>query len=307
MTDTTLEDIPYNRDFDVKPGDVMRVSPRVRRILADNPGPFTFKGTNTYIVGEGHVAIIDPGPDDPVHVIAMLSALQDETVSAILVTHTHNDHSPAARALKEATGAEIIGCAPYAPARALELGEINPLDSANDLSHQPDWVLHEGERFQGDGFSLVCVETPGHTMNHLAFALPEDNALFSGDHVMGWSTTIVAPPDGAMQPYIASLEKLLIRDERIYWPAHGGAIENPKHFVSALLQHRRARETAIYERLKAGDTKIEEIVANVYKSLDPRLINAAALSVLAHLEDLVARNIAVADGPAVLTASYRLR
>jgi glyoxylase-like metal-dependent hydrolase (beta-lactamase superfamily II) len=307
MTDTKFEDIPYNRTFDVKPGDVIRLSPRVRRILADNPGPFTFKGTNTYIVGESHVAIIDPGPDDPVHITAILSAVQNETVAAVLVTHTHNDHSPAARALKQATGAEIIGCAPYAPARALALGEINSLDAANDLDHKPDWHLHEGERFQGDGFSLVCVETPGHTMNHLAFALPEDNALFSGDHVMGWSTTIVAPPDGAMRPYIASLEKLLTRDDRIYWPAHGGAVEDPRHFVKALLQHRRARETAICERLKAGDTKIEKIVANVYIDLDPHLTHAAALSVLAHLEDLVAREVAVSDGPAPLTACYRLR
>jgi glyoxylase-like metal-dependent hydrolase (beta-lactamase superfamily II) len=307
MTDSALEDIPYNRDFDGVPGEVKTLSPLVRRILADNSGLFTFKGTNTYIVGEGHVAVIDPGPDDPVHVTAILSALQNETVAAILVTHTHHDHSPAARALKQATGAEIIGCGPHAPARNLELGEINPLDASNDLDHKPDWQLHEGERFVGDGFSLVCVETPGHTMNHLAFALPEEQALFSGDHVMGWSTTIVAPPDGSMRSYMASLDKLLLRDDLIYWPAHGDAIKQPQKFVSALIQHRHAREKKICERLKMGDAKIETIVANVYHNLNPDLRNAAALSVLAHLEDLIARDIAVSDGPAILTASYRLR
>jgi glyoxylase-like metal-dependent hydrolase (beta-lactamase superfamily II) len=182
MTDVKPEDIPFNRDFDGVPGEVTTLSPLVRRIVADNPGLFTFKGTNTYIVGEGHVAVIDPGPDDPVHITAILSAVQNETVAAILVTHTHHDHSPAARALKQATGAEIIGCGPHLPARDLELGEINPLDASNDLDHKPDWQLHEGERFSGDGFSLVCVETPGHTMNHLAFALPEEQILFSGDN-----------------------------------------------------------------------------------------------------------------------------
>jgi glyoxylase-like metal-dependent hydrolase (beta-lactamase superfamily II) len=306
MTDAKPEDVPFNRDFDSVPGEVNILSPLVRRIVADNPGLFTFKGTNTYIVGEGHVAVIDPGPDDPVHITAILSAVQNETVAAILVTHTHHDHSPAARALKQATGAEIIGCGPYVSARDLELGEINPLDASNDLDHKPDWQLREGERFIGDGFSLVCVETPGHTMNHLAFALPEEQVLFSGDHVMGWSTTIVAPPDGSMRSYMASLDKLLIRDDRIYWPAHGDAIKEPQQFVRTLIQHRRAREKAICERLKEGDTKIEMIVANVYRNLDPGLRNAASLSVLAHLEDLTARDIAASDGPAILTASYYL-
>jgi glyoxylase-like metal-dependent hydrolase (beta-lactamase superfamily II) len=303
--DAPEEEIPYRREFNTKAGELVRLSPLVRRIVANNPGPFTFTGTCTYVVGQGRVAVIDPGPDDPAHIAAILSALGDETIVASLVTHTHRDHSPGARLLKQATGAEIIGCGPYEPARDLVLGEINALDAANDQAHMPDRLLHDGEVFQGEGFSLACVETPGHTANHLTFALPEEQALFSGDHVMAWSTTIVAPPDGAMQPYMTSLEKLLARDDIVYWPGHGGPVEEPRRFVRALRHHRRARETAIFERLKAGDTKIEAIVAAIYKDLDPRLRGAAALSVFAHLEDLAARGSVAADGPVTLTASYR--
>jgi glyoxylase-like metal-dependent hydrolase (beta-lactamase superfamily II) len=205
------------------------------------------------------------------------------------------------------TGAKTLGCGAYVPARELALGEINALDASNDLDHIPDQQMHEGERFEGDGFSLLCVETPGHTMNHLAFALPEEHGLFSGDHVMGWSTTIVAPPDGSMQAYMASLDKLVSRSDKIYWPAHGGAISEPQPFVRALIAHRHAREQAVRDRLKAGDRKIETIVANVYQGLDPRLLGAAALSVFAHLENMIARDEVGADGPATLSASYRLR
>ncbi len=305
MTDDGPEDIPYKRDFEAKPDELLQLSPLVRRIVANNPGPFTFTGTCTYVVGQGRVAIIDPGPDEPEHVAKLLAALGSETIEAILITHTHRDHSPAARALKEATGAPIIGCGPHVRARELAVGEGIGLDAANDLAHAPDRVLHENEVFEGQGFSLVCVETPGHTMNHLAFALPQEKTLFSGDHVMAWSTTVVAPPDGAMQPYMRSLEKLLARDDRIYWPGHGDAVEDPRRFVRGLLHHRRAREQAIITRLRAGDTMIADIVANIYKGLDPRLRGAAALSVFAHMEDLVARGEAACAGPVVLTAAYR--
>lgn len=305
MTETP-EEIPYKRDFPARSGELMRLSPRVRRIVANNPGPFTFTGTCTYIVGEGRVAVIDPGPDDPAHIAAILSAAQGETITAALVTHTHRDHSPGARLLKRATGAEIIGCGPYVPARDLALGEINPLDAANDLEHKPDRVLHDGDLFNGDGFTLACVRTPGHTVNHLAFALVEEQGLFSGDHVMAWSTTIVAPPDGAMRPYMESLDRLLFRDDRVYWPGHGAPVDEPRRFVRALVHHRHAREAAILDRLKAGDTKIETIVAAVYKDLDPRLRGAAALSVFAHLEDLITREQVTSEGQATLTASYHL-
>jgi glyoxylase-like metal-dependent hydrolase (beta-lactamase superfamily II) len=306
MTDEKPEAIPFKRDFDPRYGELIRLSRLVRRITCNNPGPFTFTGTNTFVIGQGRVAVIDPGPDDIVHIGAMLTALRGETIAAILVTHTHRDHSPGARLLKRETGAPIVGCGPYLPARELLLDEINALDASNDLEHTPDQQLRDGGVYQGDGFSLVSVETPGHTMNHLAFALPEEQALFSGDHVMGWSTTIVAPPDGAMRPYMASLEKLLDRNDTIFWPAHGGAIDAPQPFVRALIAHRRARETAIRDRLKAGDTKIETIVANIYQGLDPRLSGAAALSVFAHMEDLAARGDIVSDGPLTLKASYRL-
>ncbi len=308
MTDATPPDpIPFKRDFTARPGELMRLSPRVRRMLANNPGPFTFTGTCTYVVGQGKVAIIDPGPDDPAHVAALLAALQGETIEALFVTHTHRDHSPAARTLKQATGGKIIGCGAYVPARNLNLGEANPLDAANDQDHQPDLLMRDGDVFEGPGFTLACVETPGHTMNHQAFALPQEQALFSGDHVMGWSTSIVAPPDGAMRPYMDSLDKLLARDDATYWPGHGGAIAEPGRYVAALIGHRRARETAILARLAAGDTTIPSIVTNVYKDLDPRLHGAAALSVLAHLEDLVTRGEAVSEGPATLASLFRPR
>jgi glyoxylase-like metal-dependent hydrolase (beta-lactamase superfamily II) len=279
----------------------------VRRIVANNGGPFTYTGTCTYVVGRGRVAIIDPGPADPAHVNAILTALQGETIVASVVTHTHRDHSPAAAVLKEATGAKIVGCGPAILARDLVAGETNRLDAANDMAYTPDRILRDGDAFEGHGFTLACVETPGHTMNHLAFALLEETALFSGDHVMAWSTTVVAPPDGAMRPFMESLDKLIARDDKIYWPGHGGAVEEPRRFVRALLHHRHMRENAIVARLAAGDRTIDTIVANIYKDLDPRLRGAAAMSVFAHVEDLIARDEIVANGPVTLNATYQKR
>ncbi len=196
------EEPHFDLSFVGPPGQLMRVSKLVRRMVAPNPGPFTFTGTCVYVVGEGEVAVIDPGPDDPAHVAALLAALSGEKVTKILATHTHRDHSPAARPLQQATGAEIIGCAPYFPARELALGETNKLDAANDLDHSPDRFMADGDVVSGSGFTLRAVATPGHTMNHLCFELAEEKALFTGDHIMGWSTTIVAPPDGAMRPFL---------------------------------------------------------------------------------------------------------
>ena len=214
-------------------------------MVAPNPGPFTFTGTCVYVVGEGDVAVIDPGPDDPAHVAALLAALSGEKITKILATHTHRDHSPAARRLQEATGAEIIGCAPYFPARELALGETNKLDAANDLDHSPDRLMADGDVLSGSDFTLRAVATPGHTMNHLCFELAEEKALFTGDHIMGWSTTIVAPPDGAMRHFLDLLEKLRGFDHAIYWPGHGGPVTQPQRFLRALLHHRRAREMSI--------------------------------------------------------------
>jgi glyoxylase-like metal-dependent hydrolase (beta-lactamase superfamily II) len=299
------EDIPFSRGFDAPAGAMQQLTPLVRRIVAPNPSPFTYTGTCTYVVGQGDVAVIDPGPDDPGHIQALLDALGTERVSQIVITHTHRDHSPGARLLQEATGAPIMGAGPHRAARAPLSNEAPRLDASSDSTHRPDLQLAEGEAVEGDGWRLIALETPGHTMNHLAFALPEEKALFSGDHVMAWSTTIVAPPDGSMRDYMASLDKLARRDDRVFWPGHGGPVAEPKRFVRALLGHRRARESAILARLEAGDETIADIVPRLYEGLAPTLKGAAALSVFAHLEDLVARGLAATNGPPTLDARYR--
>ena len=278
------------------PGILAELTPLVRRIVAPNGGPFTFTGTCTYVVGRGEVAVIDPGPDLPGHRDALSRALEGERVTAILVTHTHRDHSPGARPLAQATGAPVIGCGLHRRSRPLAEGESDSMEGSGDLAYRPDRVLADGEAYEGRGFRLVAVATPGHTANHLAFALPEENALFSGDHVMAWSTTIVAPPDGSMSEFMASLERLRGRPETLYWPGHGGPVRDPQRFVRALIGHRRAREAAILARLAAGDRSTEAIVAALYTGLNPALVPAARLSVFAHLEDLVGQGRATAEG-----------
>lgn len=299
------EDIPFDREFDAPPGAVEELSPLVRRVLCANPGPFTWKGTVTYIVGRGEVAILDPGPDDAAHVAAVLKAVSGETVKAIVVTHTHRDHSPAAEAVKAATGAPTYGEGPHRPSRALEIGEINALDASGDKDFRPDVALRAGDVVSGRGWTLEAVPTPGHCANHMAFALPEENALFSGDHVMAWSTSIVAPPDGAMGDYMASLDRLRARSETIFWPGHGGPVREPARFMRALAHHRLQREAAIIRRVAAGDEAIPAMVEAIYVGLDPRLKGAAALNVLAHLEDLVGRGLVATDGPPAIAGRYR--
>jgi glyoxylase-like metal-dependent hydrolase (beta-lactamase superfamily II) len=295
--------------FDIRPparsGECMRVSPLVRRIVANNPGPITFTGTCSYIVGSGQVAIVDPGPEVAEHIGALLDAVRSETVTHILVTHTHKDHSPAARAIKTATGARIVGCAPHRSARPLFSGEVNTLEASSDKDYAPDQELGEGDAVEGPGWTLRTLATPGHMANHLAFSLPEEKALFSGDHVMAWSTTVVAPPDGSMNDFMASLDKLKGREETLYWPGHGGPVQEPQRFVRALIHHRRQREASILNRLRAGDRTIPEIVAAIYQGLNPALLGAAGLSVFAHLEDLVARGQVATDGVPALDGEYR--
>jgi glyoxylase-like metal-dependent hydrolase (beta-lactamase superfamily II) len=267
-------------------GRIEQVSPLVRRLLAPNPSAFTYTGTQTYIVGHGDVALIDPGPDLAEHVEALVDSLAGERVRAILCTHTHRDHSPASRAVAAATGAEIVGCA------ALSLEDEGPRsDEAFDLLYRPDRVLADGERVRGEGWTLEAVATPGHTSNHLAFSLLEAGALFSGDHVMGWSTTVVAPPDGDMAEYMASLDRLLERDDSVYFPAHGPAIESPQDHVRRLIAHRRGRERQILEQLDGGEGRIPAIVEQLYADVDPGLHPAAGRSVLAHLIDLERRGL----------------
>lgn len=296
--------------FDTQPpalaGECVRLSPLVRRVVAPNSGPITFTGTCSYIVGMGKVAIIDPGPDLVEHIDALLAAVRGETVTHILVTHTHKDHSPATQAIKAATGATVVGCGPHRSARALFTGEVNFLEASSDKDYAPDRELVEGDMVEGPGWTLAPVATPGHMANHLAFSLLEEKALFSGDHVMAWSTSVVAPPDGSMSDFMASLDKLRGRDETIYWPGHGGPVQEPQRFVRALAHHRRAREVSILNRLAAGDRRIPEIVTAIYQGLKPALVVAAGLSVFAHLEDLVARGQVVTEGMPSLDSEYRL-
>jgi glyoxylase-like metal-dependent hydrolase (beta-lactamase superfamily II) len=300
------DDIPFDKSFSLEPDQVQEVAPGVRAIVADNPGPFTFKGTISYIVGHGQVAIIDPGPDDVAHVAALLDAVRDETVTHIFVTHTHRDHSPAAAKIKDATGAKVLAQGPHKPARPLHTGEIRRLDASVDLDFCPDITLADGEIVNGKGWTLQAVATPGHTANHMAYAFKEADLLFAGDHVMAWSTTIVAPPDGAMSDYMASLQKLAERSEPLYLSGHGAPVRDAPRYVQYLIRHRQAREASILHRLGKGAADIPTIVRAVYIGLDPRLVGAAALSVLAHLEELVARGAVVTEGPASIGGIYRL-
>ncbi len=300
------DDITFDKSFDLAPGRAEEVLPGVRRIVADNPGPFTFKGTLSYILGRGKVAIVDPGPDDPRHIQAVLDAVRGETVTHIFVTHTHRDHSPATPAIKAATGATVYAEGPHRPSRPLNAGEAPRMEASNDTDFRPDNALADGDVVSGDGWALEAVTTPGHTANHMAFALKDSDVMFSGDHVMGWSTTIVAPPDGAMSDYMSSLDKLGRRKETVYLPGHGGAIREAPRFVAGLILHRKAREASILHRLSKGATDIATIVRAVYIGLDPRLTSAAGFSVLAHMEDLVARGAVATDGAPAINGVFRL-
>jgi glyoxylase-like metal-dependent hydrolase (beta-lactamase superfamily II) len=303
MTNTSAETDPVFDGTMPASGETRQVSPLIRRRVCGNAGPFTASGTCSYVVGSGEVAILDPGPADPDHIAALMDAIAGERLAAIVVTHTHRDHSPGARLLRERTGAPIVGCGPHRAARGLAEGELR-LDAGADPDHDPDRIMVEGDVLAGSGWTLRAIETPGHTMNHLAFALPEDAALFSGDHVMAWSTTVVAPPDGSMRAYMASLDRLRDRDEAVFWPGHGGPVREPRRFVRALGGHRRQREAAIRARIEGGDRDIRTIVGAIYQGLNPALTGAAALSVFAHLEDLVERGIIVSDGPPRLDGRY---
>lgn len=304
LRDTDKASAPsFSRAFAERSGVLKQVSPLIRRIVAPNSGAFTFTGTCTYVVGKGAVTVIDPGPLDPTHIERIVAELQGETIETILVTHTHKDHSPGAKALKELTDAPIVGCAPHRTARAIHAGDIG--ETGADRNYAPDRILADGESIRADHYTLTAVHTPGHTANHLCFALPEENALFSGDHVMGWSSTVVIPPDGSMRDYMASLERLRDRPETIYWPGHGGPVHQPQRFVRALHHHRRMREISIVNRINAGDETVPAIVASVYEGLDPKLTGAAGMAVLAHLEDLVDRGVIASDGPPSLSAHYR--
>lgn len=293
--------IPFVRQFDFEYGRCDQVSPLIRRVVAENPGPFTFTGTGTYIVGHDEVAVIDPGPPDHRHLEALLEAVKGERVSHVLVTHTHTDHSPLARPFAEATGAPILAARPPALPSLETVAE-----EGDDASFRPDVVLTGGEVVSGPGWTLEAMATPGHASNHMAFALREENALFPGDHVMGWSTTVVTPPDGDMDAYLASLDAVAAQDFATLWPTHGPPVTEVAPFLAAYRAHRLAREAQILARLEAGDRTIGEMVPVLYAAVDRRLWPAASLSVLAHLIRLVRLGRVTSDGPVEMGSSFRL-
>lgn len=281
---------------DQQPGVPETLEPLVVRLLAPNASPYTYTGTQTYLVGTTDMAVIDPGPEDAAHIQAILAALAGRPLKAIVITHTHRDHSPGARPLKAATGAPIVGCAPL----AIDDNGIRS-DAAFDHDYAPDRVLGDGDSVAGAGWTLTAIATPGHTSNHLCFALSredgaESGALFSGDHVMGWSTSIVSPPDGDMGDNIRSLEKLQAREDRIYYPGHGDPVENPKRLVRGMIGHRKQREGQILRLLREAPQRIPDMVARMYVGIDPRLFPAAERSVLAHLIDLRDRGLVTETG-----------
>jgi glyoxylase-like metal-dependent hydrolase (beta-lactamase superfamily II) len=281
--------IPFVREHEVSYGAVDRLSPLVRRITANNPGPFTYKGTGTYVIGTGEVAVIDPGPPDEAHIEALLAATAGETITHLVITHTHGDHSPGARALKEHTGAPTYGFGPHPElARQAELTvrDEERQEERSDLDFAPDIVIGDGDVIEGTGWTLEAVYTPGHISNHLCYSLAEEHTLFTGDHIMGWSTTVLPAPDGNLADYLASMAKLLPRAETLFVPTHGPAIADPKPLVDALVAHRHERTEQILAALRSGITTIAEMVPTMYIDLDPKLVKAAGASVYAHLLQL---------------------
>jgi glyoxylase-like metal-dependent hydrolase (beta-lactamase superfamily II) len=299
----------FDLAFEPAHGEAVPLARGVWRVTCNNPSPFTFHGTNSYIVGQGReVAVIDPGPDDDAHFEALMRALKGKVVSHILISHTHRDHSPLARRLKAETGALTVAEGPHRASRPLHAGEANPFTESCDYDFRADITLDDGASVEGDGWRLTGIHTPGHAANHTAFALEGTGILFSADHVMAWATTIVAPPDGSMADFMGSVDKLIAREgeDTIFFPGHGGPVTDPPAFLRGLRTHRRMRERAIFERVKAGDAEIDAMVKAIYARTDPRLHPAAALSVLAHLEDLVERGEIVSNGPPGLLSQYRV-
>lgn len=298
--------IPFVKAFAFEYGRPDRLSPLVRRVIANNPGPFTFTGSGTYIVGrdEGPLAVIDPGPMNAAHLEALVEAAGKARVSDILITHTHSDHCGGARAFADRVRAPIRAAGPHPVADKSH--DAPALEEGADYAFRPDILMMDGERIAQDGWTIEAVATPGHLSNHLCFALVEETALFTGDHVMGWATTVVAPPDGDMGAYLSSLDRLLARDDEIYYPTHGAPIAKPKPFVRAVKTHRRIRDGQILDQLKKGRTRIKEIVPEMYADIDRRLHGAAALNVFAHLIRLVKTGAVQCEGEPAMGSEYRI-
>ncbi len=295
--------IPFVREIDVDYGRVEQVSPLVRRVIANNPGAFTFTGTGVYIIGRGKVAVIDPGPEISAHFEALKRALEGEEVTHVLVTHSHMDHSPLAHPLARWAGCQVYAKGPAIPTEA----EVR-MEAGDDLNFRPDVTIGDGWTCSGPGWTIEAIETPGHTSNHVCYGLREENALFSGDHVMGWSTTVISPPDGDMGDYLASLEKVRDRGFDIIWPTHGPPVtDDPSGFIQAYIDHRKAREAAIVERLQAGDKAIPEMVKTIYAGVDKSLHPAACHSVLGHMIQLVKEGrVATPDNKPGVQSPYSL-
>lgn len=296
--------IPFIKEFEFEYEKAEQISPLIRRVVANNPGPFTYTGTTSFIIGHGQVGILDPGPVDPTHLDALLAAVEGETVTHILVSHTHMDHSPGAAPLKERTGALLCG---YGPHGTGGRDDHVSLETGGDRSFVPDLVLRDGDLVTGPGWTLECLHTPGHTSNHICYALREEKVLFTGDHVMAWSTSIVGPPDGNMSEYMDNLERLLKRDDACYMPTHGPAIPDPKPFVRAYIDHRLEREHQITDCLEKDIHYIKEMVPLMYEDIDPRLIPAAAVSVFAQMQRLVKMDkVVCADKTQAIDSRYAL-
>jgi glyoxylase-like metal-dependent hydrolase (beta-lactamase superfamily II) len=284
--------IVFDQTFEAEPGVLVDVAPLVRRMTCNNPSPYTFRGTNTYVVGRGAVAIIDPGPDHEAHFAALQRGLAGESISHIVLTHSHVDHSPLAARLQQATGAPVVG------GPAVPFTQASGLDGSIDHTYQPDRVVADGETISGAGWTLACVATPGHMSNHFCYGLGP--MLFSGDHVMSWATSVVAPPEGHMASYLASLRKLLEREDEMYWPGHGAGRAKPQPLVRAILAHRRQREEALLHLIRAGVSRLPDLVARVYPDLDSRLVPAASLTAQAHLQHLQERGLVTMEGDHIL-------
>ena len=298
-----MASIPFRRELEFEYGEGAEVAPGIRRVIANNPSAFTLYGTGTYIVGRGEVAVIDPGPADDAHIRAILRTTAGETISHMLVTHTHMDHSPGCRLLAEHTDAETYAFGSHGAGK-VEAGVV--VEEGGDMDFVPDVVVRHGELIEGPGWSVECVHTPGHTSNHICYAFGKERTLFSGDHVMGWSTSVISPPDGDMADYMASLELLLMRDDAIYWPTHGPSITDPNAHVRAFIEHRREREREILRCLAAGPQRIPEMVPAMYANVPGHLHAAAARSVFATMALLVDRQDVVCEGELAVDGTYRL-
>ena len=293
--------IPFVREMSFEYAVLKTVAPGLRRMVVNNPGGFTFHGTNTYVIGTGEVAVVDPGPRNEHHFNSLVKALDGETVTHILLTHTHMDHSPAAKPLKAATGAKTYG---YGPHGSGKIDTGIKVEEGGDMEFVPDVAIRHGDVIEGKNWSVECVYTPGHTSNHMCFALPEKTGLITGDHVMGWSTSVIAPPDGDMKNYMASLDLLVERKDKVLWPAHGDAIRNPEIFLREFIAHRHEREVQISDCIADGLTDIPAMVKRIYANVDERLHRPAAMSVLAHLQYMLVTGRVSCDGVATMNSIY---